>query len=318
MSCNPTCNAILRCARCVSGATCVQCGICTACGTQVPVRDGIVCALARTDPFYESAYVNQVHLPGSALNSLLGRLKLAFVNYGYVRQIVKYVAPHSRVLELGCGGGIQIAADIYNVTALDLSYGSLRQTPAGYRNKINADVLEIDFCPSSFDAVVASCFFEHLTVEQKVKLINSIHRWLRPGGTIVLLFDTESNNPFFRWLRRYPRLYQTQFVDHDGHVGLQSPSTNRAYFTAAGFRHSAGIGLNRTVQHLPVYTWMRPYGRHSLLIRVLSRIASVVESITVTHRLFTASVHLFDLTVGRLFPESWSRLYVGVWERLPD
>jgi len=145
--------------------------------------------------------------------------------------------------------------------------------------------------------------------------LSKMLKWLRQGGRVVLLLDTASQNPLFRWFRRRPELYQECFVEHDGHIGLRTVSENCAQIEDAGLTLLHGLGLNRTIQHAPVYVWMAPYGRVSTAAYWLSGLGRAVESLPILRHAFTAGVHLWDLTVGRLFPMEWSRLFLGVWEK---
>jgi SAM-dependent methyltransferase len=299
-----------------AGLVCVKCGHCLDCEVGLPVDNNVLLLPnASIDTFYEGAYTAQIHLDESSLSQLSGKLLVPFVNYGYLKKVLDSVKPGSRVLELGCGGGMKIAGERFAVTALDLSLASLQQVPANYRHRIHADVLKVDFSPASFDAVVASCFFEHFKPEDQRELLTKIHNWLKPGGSVIFLFDTESANPGFKWLRRHATLYQQCFIDHDGHVGLQPVSNNRLLFRECGFVECEGIGLNRTIQHLPVYTWMAPYSSVSKFAGIVSTLGSWIAGGVFRARSFTALVHLWDVSFGRLLPLDWSRLYLGVWTR---
>jgi SAM-dependent methyltransferase len=271
--------------------------------------------LGGKDAFYEGAYRAQVHFNRNALKHPLGKLILPFINFGYIKLILDTVPPGSRVLELGCGGGMQLAGEHYIVSALDLSLSSLKGTPSSYKNKIHANALEVEFLPGSFDAVFGSCFFEHLAHAHKRALIEKIFRWLRPGGHLIMLFDTESLNPFFEWLRKAPVLYRQCIVEHDGHVGLEPVSINLKLFREQGFEKIRGIGLNRTLQHLPVYAWIAPYGQVNRSISVLSRFFDRIGRNILISLMYTASLHIWDISLGRLFPLDWSRLYLGCWRR---
>jgi len=55
--------------------------------------------------------------------------------------------------------------------------------------------------------------------------------------------------------------------------------------------------------------------RSGVAARWLSNCGRAVGSRHLASYAFTAGVHLWDLTVGRLFPIEWSRLYLGVWTK---
>jgi SAM-dependent methyltransferase len=290
-------------------------GSCLTCNARWPVERGVLRLTEGNDPFYEGAYTAQVHLATRQLQSIRGRLLLPFVSFGYLKAVVDAVRPAGDLLELGCGSGCVLFGERFRVTAVDLSFHSLVGTPPRYTLRVQANATDLDFPEGSFDGIAASCFWEHLQVKQKEALLAKMRTWLKPEGRLILLFDTASQNPLFRWFRAEPDLYQQCFVEHDGHVGLESAEENLDGFRRAGFSLRHGIGLNRTIQHLPVYTWMAPYGAANRWARWLSAVGCAVGRNAVSLRGFTAAVHVWDLTAGRAFPTDWSRLYLGIWER---
>jgi SAM-dependent methyltransferase len=303
---------ILICQECC-GEICILCGLCFKCDKRVAIEQGVLRLLNVQNRFYEGAYCAQIHFSEASINKPLGRIILPFINYGYLKKILDTIEPGGQVLELGCGGGIQITGERYRVTAVDLSLTSLQAVPKSYQHRIQADVMEVNFIPNTFDAIVASCFFEHLTPDDKDRLLEKFYSWLKPEGYVVLLFDTESLNPFFKILRKFPDLYHQCIIAHDGHVGLQPATTNRLLFQKHGFVEKYGIGLNRTIQHLPVYTWIKPYEKRLVWVGWLFSIASIFNYNRILAHGFTILVHLWDVTLGRVFPIDWSRLYLGVW-----
>jgi SAM-dependent methyltransferase len=279
------------------------------------VEQGVLRLVEKEHSFYEGAYTAQVHLNSGALTTFKGRVILPFVTYGYLKAVYDAVEPGGELLELGCGSGCVLFGERFRVTAVDFSFRSLIGTPHNYVLRLQADATALDFPPESFDGIAASCFWEHLTAEQKELLLEKFRRWLKPGGKVILLFDTASQNPLFRWFRRNAELYQKCFIDHDGHVGLETARDNLARFREAGFELRRGIGLNRTIQHLPVYGWMEPYGAVATWAKWLSWAGRQFERSPIVLHGFTACVHVWDLTAGRLFPLDWSRLYLGIWEK---
>jgi SAM-dependent methyltransferase len=99
------------------------------------------------------------------------------------------------VLDLGCGAGAPAAVEIarhHRVTRLDISPEQIARArvnvPDGdYRV---GDALEIDLPEAAFDAVVSFYALSHLPRERHAELLGRIHRWLRPGGWLLLSSDT--------------------------------------------------------------------------------------------------------------------------------
>jgi SAM-dependent methyltransferase len=271
--------------------------------------------LANDHTFYEGAYRTQVHFGEQQLGTLTGRFAFPFIQFGYVRSVVDATPERGRILELGCGSGVQLFGDLFDVVATDLSHQSLAETPVRYQARVQADVLDVEFSPGCFDTICASCFFEHFTGEQKDRLLERCLRWLRPEGALVLLFDTESANPVIRRLRREPDLYRKAFIETDGHVGLEPPGVNLERFERAGFVLESGIGLNRSLQRLPLYIWLDAYRERFGWAGPLAALGRRMSENRVLNRVYSASLHVWDHSIGRLFPESWSTLYLGVWRK---
>jgi len=100
-----------------------------------------------------------------------------------------------RVLDLGCGTGtltilVKKAAPAATVVGLDGDPEAL----ALAREKAAREGVEIEFQealaweapfePASFDRVVSSLVFHHLTTENKRRTLRKIRDWLRPGGEL--------------------------------------------------------------------------------------------------------------------------------------
>jgi ubiquinone/menaquinone biosynthesis C-methylase UbiE len=111
----------------------------------------------------------------------------------WVSVLKERLAPRSRVLDLGCGAGIPLTrmlAESFDVTGVDIS---ARQVELARRNVpnakfINADIVDADFPPASFNAAVGSYSFIHVPRGEHVALFRKIARWLKPGGLLLANF----------------------------------------------------------------------------------------------------------------------------------
>jgi cyclopropane fatty-acyl-phospholipid synthase-like methyltransferase len=54
-----------------------------------------------------------------------------------------------------------------------------------------ADVMELQFPPRTFDAVVALYVLDHLPREEHAPLLAKLHRWLRPGGFVLFSIEPD-------------------------------------------------------------------------------------------------------------------------------
>ena len=101
--------------------------------------------------------------------------------------------PGARVLELGCGAGVQetaMLAERFHLTGVDVSAEQIRRArervPTG--EFVRADLLEADFPAASFDAECSFYVFNHVPRERLGGLLERIAEWLRPGGLALNAF----------------------------------------------------------------------------------------------------------------------------------
>lgn len=117
-------------------------------------------------------------------------------------RLLSHCGARARVLDVGCGAGILanfLAEQGFAVTGLDASVESLA-VAARHDAKRSAIYLEGDaralpFADSSFDAVCAMDFLEH--VEDQRKVVAECARVVRPGG--LFFFHTFNRNTL-AWL----------------------------------------------------------------------------------------------------------------------
>jgi SAM-dependent methyltransferase len=105
---------------------------------------------------------------------------------GFLARILEPIPVGGSVLDLGCGAGL-VTADLTTrarVVGVDISAGQLelarRNAPAA--RFVRADMVDLAFVPSSFDAIVAFWTLIHVPREVHASLLARIHRWLKPGG----------------------------------------------------------------------------------------------------------------------------------------
>ena len=101
------------------------------------------------------------------------------------------VVPGSRVLDLGCGCGVPVAAALsrrHHLTGVDLSARQIerarRLVPRA--TFLQADMTSIAFRDDAFDAIVSLWAIIHVPVGEQPALFDAIARWLRPGGTLLV------------------------------------------------------------------------------------------------------------------------------------
>ncbi len=103
--------------------------------------------------------------------------------------------PGARVLDLGCGTGLELE-EYYRrnpaakVTGVDLAPGMLRALEKKLGEKdlelILGSYFEVPFGENAFDAAVSVESLHHFTKEEKTPLYEKLRRALKPGGYFIL------------------------------------------------------------------------------------------------------------------------------------
>jgi 2-polyprenyl-3-methyl-5-hydroxy-6-metoxy-1,4-benzoquinol methylase len=95
------------------------------------------------------------------------------------------------VLDLGCGAGVPVTRWLadrgFAVTGVDVSARQLElaRTNVPEGAFLKADMSEVGFAPETFDTVVAFHSIIHVPRTGHPALLESIHRWLKPGGVFL-------------------------------------------------------------------------------------------------------------------------------------
>jgi len=150
----------------------------------------------------------------------------------WLRRLTKRLRPGARVLDLGCGNGIPVASELakrFAVTGVDLSPVQIeraRSLVPGARF-VCEDMTRVVFEPASFDAVTAFFSIINVPVAEQPGLIESVARWLEPGGWFLAILGrtawtgTERN---WRGVQGATMYWSTTDV-----------ATYRSWFVNAGF-----------------------------------------------------------------------------------
>ena len=104
-------------------------------------------------------------------------------------------APGSRILDLGCGTGLELGwyfetVPTASITGIDLSPGMLRALRDKYPDRsmtlILGSYFDVPFDEEAFDAAVSVESLHHFTREEKTPLYEKTRKALKPGGYFIL------------------------------------------------------------------------------------------------------------------------------------
>jgi len=141
---------------------------------------------------------------------------------GYLERVTSGLPPTARVLDLGCGPGLQSAwlAARFRTVGADISRGQLalaRERAPG-ASFLLADMSSLAFAPQSFDAIVAFYSIIHLPREEHASLFANMHGWLKPHGrALVVLGSEDTEGAEANWLDFGADMWWSHF---DAETGL--------------------------------------------------------------------------------------------------
>jgi SAM-dependent methyltransferase len=125
----------------------------------------------------------------------------------WVGKLVDAVGPGEAVVELGCGTGSPVGAELaarYEYTGVDASTGMLERarTRLPQANFVERDMEDVMFTPGSLGGVVALYSIIHVPRGRHAHLLASIASWLRPAGAFVATMHSRDRGDDYQpdWL----------------------------------------------------------------------------------------------------------------------
>ncbi len=159
-----------------------------------------------------------------------------------LERVESLASPPGRLLDVGCATGafLRVAqARGWTVTGTELSPQAVRAAQADGFRVFPGEVWEAGLSGEAFDAVTCWHVIEHVTDPRRV--MDEIHRVLRPGGWLVLatpnLDDYIFRAAYLVARRRRVRLFEPD--ERELHLFFFSAQTLRRLAEAAGFTVAA-------------------------------------------------------------------------------
>ncbi len=269
--------------------------LCPNCDKNYQIEKGIIRFLKSTDKFYENVYSRQIrYLPDK--NFLKNWAFFNLVQSGILGEIKRVIESRAQVLDIGCAGGIKWLGTCARTVGLDISFASLIKAKEFYADTVQADTSTLPFKNSCFDLIYGSYIFEHLSPEVKERFLKEAHRVLRPGGNLILQFDTLSNNWLTRFALRDQNAYKHGFIDIDNHIGLESLSGAIKRLEKNSFKIKRVVKFGTTIlQYEPTYNWLNAScGETVLWVKVLGIITRKIMNNRYGGMAFEFFITLFD------------------------
>ena len=157
-------------------------------------------------------------------------------------------APGSRILDLGCGTGLELRyyyemVPTAAVTGIDLAPGMLEALRKKFPEKalilIQGSYFDVPFQENAFDAAVSVESLHHFTKEEKIPLYAKLRRALKPSGFFILTDyfagsdeEEQSRREELLRLRKEQKLPDEEFYHFDTPLTVEH---EKEALLAAGF-----------------------------------------------------------------------------------
>ena len=203
--------------------------LCRKCGREYPVLQGVP-SFTDINPLFECRFIE--HLQPSRFQNkwffpLFEYFNISRQRVVFMKQCLRHLSQDSKILDVGCGGGGMgfILKQFGQVVGTDVSLKSLEYAKEVYSTVVHASITRLPFPLGYFDAVVSSDVLGHIPYRGKEKTFSEMYRVLKKGGLMVhSAIETDSNNIWFRFAKKYPELFKRYHIDKHGHIGLEMPS----------------------------------------------------------------------------------------------
>jgi SAM-dependent methyltransferase len=182
-----------------------------------------------------------------------GRAPQRFWHEFKLREAARWINPRpgNLIPDVGCGSGVfadrlaaiegvRIIGIDGNEAAISFAKGQYKRPNLEFHRGL-VDELEFEAC--TIDRIAFLEVIEHIHVHQGLKVLQSFHRLLKPGGRVVVSTPNyRSLWPIIEWLT--DRLRLTPNMGEDQHVAFYNCRSLAELGKQAGFRISASRTIN--------------------------------------------------------------------------
>lgn len=270
----------LKCPKCTSINN-YQAGefLTCSCGYKFKIEQGVV-RFVQTDEFYEGRFELVRAQRLGFLKKLYSSLSISSSEYRTWMKAIKIIKSQKsneaklNILNLAAGGGEAFLNDLGIVCSVDLSFTSLVKARGVSDFCVQADAQHLPFPDNHFDLVFSSHFLGHLPLEIKDKCISEIYRVVKVGGFTLHSAETDADNFIFKLAKKYPELYQKNFIEMYGHHGLETFTKLIERFKKYSFQPvfeepDYCVGIFRQANSYKVFFGDSEFRNKSLIFRVL-------------------------------------------------
>jgi SAM-dependent methyltransferase len=109
-----------------------------------------------------------------------------------ILEFISHVPVGGMVLDIGCGAGMPVLRKLvdngFRAKGIDFSGRMLKLAKCNVPESdlILGDITKVEFPPESFDGIISTYALIHIHKSQHGQLYNNLHRWLKPGGLMLV------------------------------------------------------------------------------------------------------------------------------------
>lgn len=277
-----------------------------------PIEEGVIRFIEKNDEFYEGAYTATVKWTPKS-EKWFHIWPLWSLSSGYIWEVRKNILPNARVLEIGCGGGVNYFGNRFSIIGLDLSFNSLLNCPKTYKFRLMSNAKNIPLASNSLDAVISCSFWEHIPIDLKYIILDEIKRVLKADGKVLFFYDQKSENYLIKKLiSKDYNLYSKLFLETDGHLGYHTYIQNEEIFKKQGFEIIKHFSKERTI--VLSSSALSKLIEGKVLPKVTVLLIKILE-LKFAGYLYNIFVKTVDQTVGKLFDSSKGRVVITIMKK---